>query len=286
MALNLPQGIHEYFGRNTDRMPKMLKVGEVPMSAARFMQARLKDGKEFQDLWNYADTSDLAVYPRGNDKDIYVLLTVDNQMRVAPNGKKALELIRQDNLASNHGAIVEKLGDIKGANLIKIPRKKVIAEKGLIQRQILKELVWRVLARHPDEVPAGFAEDKNLLNDYSREVQSGTGCSENMAIYLGNSLDDRTTLKAWCVSGLEGRSDAVGWGDLDCDFGRLLGELAPEAPSMSSKGVERIAVPARKVLSVAQVLEEACQTSAFAPDQIKKLQNTLNQGGYEIRKAE
>jgi len=238
MALNLPKGMHEHYGRNTERMPELLRAGEVPMFAARFMQARLQKGNDFPHLWtNYADTSDLVVYPQGNDKDVYILLTVDKQGKNISNGRRALELIRAYNLASNHGAIVEELEDISGNGLIKVPRKRIITETDLTQRQILKQLVWRILARHPDEVPAEFAEDKNLLRDYSKEIQSRTGSQRNMALYLGEALDDKTTLKAWCVGRLGNRSDASGRLGLDSDFGRLVGFLAPEA---LGKGVEKV----------------------------------------------
>ena len=74
MALKLPKGMNEHYGRNTEQMPEILRAGEIPMYVARLMQTRLKDGKEFPDLWNnYADTSDLIVYPKGDSKDIYVL---------------------------------------------------------------------------------------------------------------------------------------------------------------------------------------------------------------------
>ena len=138
MFLNLPEGMNERYGRNVDRMPELLKAGEVPTSTARFMQARLQDGGQFPDLWNkYADTSDLVVYPKGSDKNVYVLLTVDNQGQITPNGRKALELIRPDNFASNYGVVVEQLKDLGRKGLIKVPRSKIITDTYLTKDKAL-----------------------------------------------------------------------------------------------------------------------------------------------------
>jgi len=227
--LSLPKGINEHYGRNADKMPKLLGAGEVPMSVSGIMQARLEQGNEFTDLWNnWYDTSDLVVYPKGNDKEMYVFLTADNQGQITQNGRKALELIRSNNLVSNRGAIVEQLKDLGRKGLIKVPRSKITTGSYLTRNQVLDEQVWRILARHPDEVPAGFAEDKELLGKYFDEVASRTKDSKNMALYVGDSLRDQTTLKAWCVGRLEYRSLANGRSGLGDDDGRLLG-IAPEA---------------------------------------------------------
>jgi len=79
------------------------------------------------------------------------------------------------------------------------------------------------LARHPDEVPTGFAEDRTLLERYSSEVKSRTGKPKNMAIYVDVSLKDRTTLKAWCFVRLEYRSRSNAGTYLDSDCGRFVG---------------------------------------------------------------
>jgi len=227
--LSLPKGMKEHYGRNVDKMPGILRVGEVPMSISGVMKSRLEQGDEFPDLWNnWYDTSDLVVYPKGNDKDVYVLLTADNKGQITKNGRKALELIRSDNLASNYGAVVEQLRDLGRKGLVKVSRSKITTDTYLTKDQAFDEQVWRILARHPDEVAKEFAEDKDLLGEYFSEVQKRTGNTENMALYIGDSLKDQTTLKAWCVDWLEGRSYADGGADLDRGDGRLLG-IAPEA---------------------------------------------------------
>jgi hypothetical protein len=234
----LPKGMNEYYGRNVDKMPGLLRAGEVPMYVARLMKERLSQGDKFPDLWSYADTSDLPVYPQSEKfgDDVYTFLTVNTQGQIAnEQARQALELITSDNLAGNYGAVVpdemfEELRD-KGdkIGLIKIPRKRITTETYLTKDKVLNGLSWRVLARNPDEVPAEYAEAQELLREYFDAVSSRTKQDKNMAIYVGDSLKDKTTLKAWVVgradrdgrSGAGARLNLVNW------YGRLVG-LAPE----------------------------------------------------------
>jgi hypothetical protein len=240
MDLQLPKGMNEHYGRNTEQMPNLLRNGEIPISTARFMQVRLEHGDAFPDLWNnYVDTSDLVIYPQGRNDDVYVLLTVDNQNRITDNGRIALDLIRCDNLASNYGAVVEKLSDVGREGLLKVPRSEIITQsrfsyQDVSYQDVFSEKMWRILARHPNEVPKSFAEDVALLGNYTRDVEKRTGASKNMALYLGNNLKDEITLKAWYVSRLGDRSYALGWCALDLDDGRFVG-IAPEALSELQK---------------------------------------------------
>ena len=276
--LSLPKDINEHYGKNSDKMPKILNAGETPISVAEVMKARLNKGNDFPDLWNnYFDSSDLVVYPKRNNNDIYVLLTVNNKEQVTKNGRKALELINSDNLASNSGAVVGQLRDLGRKGLIKISRNKITTGTYLTSDKILNEQVWRVLARHPDEVPSEFAEDKGLLQEYVNEIKSRKNNTENMAIYLGDSLNDKTTLKAWYVGGLVDRSDAGGRFGLDVGDGRLLG-IAPEVLSASGKSIEN------KVYTFGEILEESGNTNDFAPNQIKRLSNIFEQNSYQIQK--
>ena len=139
------------------------------------------------------------------------------------------------------------------------------------------------MARDPSEVPKAFAEDASLLKDYASEVQKRTKSKENMALYIRDSLPDKTTLKAWCVDGLVYRSDANGRYNLDSVNGRLVG-LAPEAlGALGKRGLVGKVSPA-ETFSVAQILEESGNMADYAPNQIKRFQNILDQRGYEIRK--
>ena len=59
-----------------------------------------------------------------------------------------------------------------------------------------------------------------------------------MGVYP-DSAGDNPKLRAWFVYGLEVRSDADGWLDLDNLCGRFVG-IAPEAPNALGKGVSNI----------------------------------------------
>ncbi|MBU1269115.1 MAG: hypothetical protein KJ583_06715, partial [Nanoarchaeota archaeon] len=68
--------------------------------------------------------------------------------------------------------------------------------------------------------------------------------------------------------------------DVDYDYGRLRGVRR------DAEGVEAQKIVVPKVYDISHVLEESSQTSSFAPDQIKKLQNILEQYNYKIIKGE
>lgn len=238
MSLLLPKGMREYYGRNIDTMPKILKAGETPMWTAKLLEKRLYHGDEYSDLWDYFDSSDLVVYPKGNDKEIYLLLTADNKGKISKNGRDALRLIKEGNLASNYLAIVKNLDELKGNNLIKIPLNDIIIGQGLTQEEILSEQLLRIVARHPDEVSSEFAGDKYLLQEYAKKVKSKTKKSKNMSIYLGESLKDKTSFGPLVVGELECGSQLRCWYGLGNSNGRFVG-LAPEALKTDWKSIKK-----------------------------------------------
>jgi hypothetical protein len=98
-----------------------------------------------------------------------------------------------------------------------------------------------------------------------------------MAVYV-DSLSKSPKLRAWCVNGLEYGSYAGSRSDLDDYDGRFLG-IAPEAPS-----AKIVSPTLETTLTVGSLLEETGNTSAFAPDQIKKLQDIFEKKGYQIQR--
>lgn len=202
------------------------------------MNYRINDGERFSD-WNtnYFDTSDLIAYNSKDSGKLKFILTVDKTGKITENGRKALELINPNaKLVSRAIDLGDKYNSLEGIEV-------AIGNLGktgeyLRQDEILSNKVWRILARHPDEVSKEFAEDPNLLNEYSKLVASKTGANENMAVYV-DSLEKSPKLRAWCVYRLELRSCAVGGCDLDGYDGRFLG-IAPEALSAPGKGASNI----------------------------------------------
>ncbi len=219
--------IEPYNGRNVDKMPQLLADGRVPMSTFQLMNYRINDSDRFPDWKNlYFDTSDLIAYSSKGDGKVKFIFTVGKDGKITNNGKNALKLINPDSKISS-GAI--ELGDqyqsLEGIEVAigNLGR----TENHLIQSEILGNKVWRILARHPDEVPKEFAEDPNLLKEYSTWVTNQTKSDKNMGVYI-DYLDKSPKLRAWFVYGLGGWSLADGGDDLDGVSGRLVG-LAPEA---------------------------------------------------------
>lgn len=218
--------VEVYDGRNVSAMPKLLAEGRVPMNVSQLMNYRMNDGERFSDWLRYFDTSDLIAYGSKRDGKVKFILTVEKNGRIRPNGRRALELINP--LAKlNYGAV--ELGDeyssLEGIEVAvgNLGRR----GKHLTQDEILGNKVWRILARHPDEVPSEFAEDPNLLREYSTWIANQTRADKNMTVYI-DSLSKSPKLRAWCVEGFVSRFGADGEYYLTRNGGRLVG-LAQEA---------------------------------------------------------
>ena len=267
--------IEVYNGSNLSAMPKLLADGRIPMSVSKLMNYRINESDKFPD-WknNWFDTSDLILYGSKSDGKVKFVLTVDKNGKITENGKEALELINphsqrssgaielSQNLYNKFKGIEVAVGNL-GRTGSRMPKEEILGNRA-----------WRILSRHPDEVPAEFAEDSNLLKEYSKWVSNQTGSNENMGVYI-NSLSKSPKLRAGYVSGLEYGSNANGWFDLDYDSGRLVG-LAPEAHGNIIKPISG------RALSVEEILKESSQTNVFAQDQINKFQSILEEKGYEI----
>ena len=94
----------------------------------------------------------------------------------------------------------------------------------------LSSVGWRILARHPDEVPKEFAEDFEVFKTYSEKVVVPR-YNPAMGFYLADG-EKVPTLRAWFVCRFDDVrwSRAVGDASLDGDDGYWVG-VAPEAPS-------------------------------------------------------
>ncbi len=222
-------------GRSTKQMPLLLNEGRAPLWAARFMRRRIDYSGVLPDLLDYLDVSDLVTYDSiKRSKDIKLILTVDKNGTITQDGRKALELINPNTkLTLDFAANIERIYD--GLSGIVIPRTKLgLVERDLSAKEILDSRIWRILARHPDEVPAEFAEDKGLLKEYARWVKSQTKQNKNMAVYFDTN-SRVAKLRAWYVDGLGYGSRLVGRYGLRSDDGRLVGFLASETPNAPGK---------------------------------------------------
>lgn len=235
MALNLGKGYTERFGSNISQMPLLLKAGEAPASMSRVYHRRLdRTDKEASQNWlvNYFDTSDLVAYDDAKRSEkVKIVFTVDNQGRLTEAGKNTLGLINPKSPLISRAIRLsnEQYDALPGIELT--ANEFGIINEPLTRKQVLASRLHRILARNPDEVPAEFAEDKNLLSAYVASIFR-LGKSEHkyykmMGIYP-NAHEDSAKLRALYADWLEYRAYVYGRSYLDDDYGRLVG-LAPEA---------------------------------------------------------
>jgi len=253
----------EFYGSNVRQMPKLLAQGKVPVSVAYVMKERLNGNKEMVE--KYWDASDFIAYSaKGDGDNLKFLLTVDNKNQITEQGMKALELIHYDNKGIFEGSIKinDQYKDMTGDGFIEVARKDLgKIESRLSPSEIMDNKVWRILARHPDEVPAEFAitdkydldgKEVDLLTKYVDWIQSKTNDIKNMGVYL-DSQGKSAKLRAWYVDRSEYGSNVYGGGNLDDDNGRFAGISGGAAESSQSgalKNKGNLVIP-----SLEQVLE-------------------------------
>ena len=262
-------------GRNTGQMPLLLEEGRSPWTAARFMKERIDHADEFPDLRGYLDVVPLVAYDsKGRSTDIKVVLAVDKNRRATEKGRKALELInRNTDLTSDYAIPLsnELYDSLPG---IVVPRADLgILERDLTEAEFLANKVWRIVLGNPNEVPAEFAEDANLMKESYRWVKSQTKQEQNMWVYLdGNS--DVAKLRAFYVSRLVDMSRLDGRFYLNGDGGRLVGYLAPEAPN-ASVAEERVVRPYTEA-DVNPAREQLAELEKFVrPESLDKVKSLV-----------
>jgi hypothetical protein len=225
LKLNTSREVYkEFYGRNTEQMPKLIADGRVPMNVAQLMQRRLdvrnSDAKiKSSYMDNYFDTGDGVVYhPDGRVKIVLDSQTLRDMTPDTPRNSGALVLT-----AENYDALQGE--EFKKGKLGKINER-------MSKADVKAHPVWKVLAR-----------EQGLLDDYAdyifAEGKERFGYDTAMGIFPGSVSGDTPEMRAWCVCRLVNSSDASGRNDLGLDLGRLLG-IAPEALSVPGKGASNI----------------------------------------------
>ena len=248
---------------NVEQMPKLIAEGRVPMNVAQLMQRRLdfRNGPaEVKTNWidNYFDTGDAVVYhPDGRAKIVLDSQTLREMTPESQRNSGAL-ILSEDVYKTLQGEEFEK-GKLGKTG------------EGMSKTDVKAHPVWKVLAR-----------EQTLLDDYTdfifAEGNQRFKYDNAMGVYPSSCGGDKPEMRAWCVNRLGYGSGAVGWDDLVSDYGRLVG-IAPEALSAPGKSVRNV-----KAYSVEEILNETGFTDDFAPSQIKKLTNILEQRGYQIHR--
>ena len=198
---------------NIEQMPILIREGRYPIPVAELMEERLKASSSSDEevkrnwLYNYFYTGD------GQARRL------DGRLKIALDAQPLREINPQTKLIN--GAVPqsdEQYDGLQGIELSKEEVEKYIG-KALSKEDVLNNRAWRILARHPDEVPKELARDKNLLPEYANLVFS-EGFDTGMGIYVSSPED---ALRLWYVYWLYGGSVAGGDGRLDGSSGRLVG---------------------------------------------------------------
>jgi len=260
MALKLNperKAYEEFYGRNVDKMPALLADGRSPISIARVEQNRLayKNGPEdVKTGWtdSYFDTSDLKAQ-RGDE--IKLVLTTHADGSLTPLGREYLGLINPEEgeRLVRRGAVNLGIGEryekLQGDGVIVTQRGKLakVIDEWMTQEQVKDSLFWRVILRHPDEVPAEFAIPglhgeaiPYIFGEYQARFAKGTSLDniEAMGVFPGQCDKNTSEMRAWVVGMLGYRSVADGRDGLNYDDGRFVGFSAGGAERAEQAGSE------------------------------------------------
>lgn len=226
LKLNAPRDTYtEYYGRNTEQMPKLIADGRVPMNVAQLMQRRLDTRNSDADvkssyLDNWFDTGDAVLYhPDGRVK---IVLDSQDLRNITPESKlrNGALILTEDIYNSLQG---EEFNEGKFGRV----------NEWLSRNAVKSHPVWKALARN-----------QGLLNDYAdyifAEGKQRFGNDEAMGIFPSSAQGSTPELRAWFVGRLVDWSYAYGRDNLDYVIGRFVG-IAPEALSAApSKGASNI----------------------------------------------
>jgi hypothetical protein len=221
MSLKLnPILFKEFYGRNTEQMPKLIAEGRVPMNTSELMQRRLdyRNGPaEVKTAWmdNYFDTGDAVVYHP--NRDVKIVLDSQTLREMTPESR------------INGGALVlsEDVYEALQGEVFKKGKLGRVGDYSMSREDVKAHPVWRVLAR-----------DQTLLNDYVdfifAEGKERFFYDTAMGVFPTSRGGDKLEMRAWYVGRLEDRSFTDGGYDLVYGGGRLVG-IASNARDLVSK---------------------------------------------------
>lgn len=169
----------DFDGKIKEQMPLLLADSRYPMFTRYLAEQRVQG----RGIGRYVDTGDLVTYNgKGDNQEIRFILTA-NRQGLTETGKFALGLINPHSSYVNGALNLSEAKDaqgkdvngaydaISGSGVIAVKRKDLgILGDRMTQEQVLNHKGWRILLRHPDEVPAEFAEDFEGAKEYVDKV--------------------------------------------------------------------------------------------------------------------
>jgi hypothetical protein len=209
--------------RNTTQMPLLIADGRVPVNVAYVMRRKLNP--QLTDwLDNYFDTGDAFLYHP------------DGKVKYVHDAQQLREISKTSELVDCALEVAE--GTFDSAQGLRLSKKDIAryAGKDISAKKAKENKIWRIAARHPDEVPKAIAQDAALLDAYVdtifaryQEKFAADKKIEDLRL-MGVCLDSTSKvekMRAACVDWLEYGSQLDGRRRLDYDSGRLVG-VAPE----------------------------------------------------------
>ena len=235
----------DFDGKNKEQMSLLLADNRYPMFTTQVFEERVLG----RGIGRYVDTGDLVTYNgKGDNQEIRFILTA-NRQGLTETGRFALGLINPHSDYVNGALNLTKAKDaqgkdvngayeaISGSGVIAVKRKDFgILGNRMTQEQVLNHKGWRILLRHPDEVPVEFAEDFEGAKEYIGKVFFSR-YDQAMGMFPSDG-EKVPTLRAWSVGRLDGYYWSVAFGRywLAADDGCSVG-VAPEALSAPNKAI-------------------------------------------------
>ena len=219
LKLNEPiEKFKEFYGKNIDQMPKLIKDSRTPLRTAGLMKRRLEvlaTPGDIKDAWwgNYFDTGDAVIYHP------------DGRFKIVTNAEPIWKELSPKSKLKN-GALILPEGTYDKLDGESFTREEIkrygIAEKLLTMEEAKRNPIWKALA----------GGDQSLLDSYVdatfKKAKEDFDYTDGMMKIWLSQPQEVTAGRLWCVNRLNYFSDANGDYDLDNKDGRLVG-VAPEA---------------------------------------------------------
>lgn len=255
------EAVKLYNGRMLTTIPKMKEEGRVPISVAWLMMRQLLtlDKKKRWFLFN------VVTFPQeGQAKDVAEtywetsINCVADGIIAHPEGKAKIVLDSEDlkdltpksskfqkySYGEDYGLVL-KDADIyetaRGSHIVEVTVDEVARYTGLksLKAQTLDNKIWRILARHPDEVPAEIARDKNLLKEYANAVFS---LDRNSSYHMGINFNIPRSpmLFTWRLNMMGRYKSSANYMGFGTDCTGTLGVLPEALESTVDRSIARV----------------------------------------------
>ena len=204
-----------FYGTVIEIMPRLVAEGRVLMPTFSLMRRKLETSTltNITQLAKQTCLSDCVVTA---DAPVY---HPDGTMKIALETEYLRQLNKKSRLVN--GVLVLEDGAYEGID----DRLKLTAEeirdytgRHLSRKDALDNRIWRILARHPDEVPReyAYAEGAELLEEYVGAVYKyGISDDLRMGINVTSPKHPMPTMRFWNIHGFGNKSVARGWEKLD-----------------------------------------------------------------------